>query len=660
MTDAFSKYVVLRVIPNKSAEEVAKAFMEGWTVPFGVPVTLVSDNGKEFCNHVLDNLAKLLNVRRVTTAPYHPQSNAQVEVFNKTMNGYLAKMLVQAQLSDLDWELYILPLMVSHNTAVHKATKLSPFATLLGYDPRMPLWAEGHVWQEEESAGTAGKQENFVQRHLQTQQMLREEARDNNIRYRDQYLKEHARAKDTHAMDFQPGDLVWYTWPQTNFANRKFAPKKERAKILDTNCPGNFLIKFVDRTRRTTKNTNVSFLTPRLEEEPTVSHKEAGPGWRTRRYAEQHARAEQRRHRQELNLRPQAGRGWVPQEEAPPRELPRQEQAPRAQREKNWRARHYEDLRKKKMNLDPCSLTDELAGIRLSEDDFACAMEAAEAGDLPLDCAIYPARRALLFKDEDYARLLRFLERSHNTGEMFWIFGPWGTAAQPAPPQPLLPPPSPPPLQVPAPQPVPGPSNARMTREHNRLRSTINPNPLATAMRDFNVRRTRSRSRDEERAISLPPPPVPQEPVQEEEDASDGSFGDLSFHSMPRTPSPPATRKEVPPPPLPPRTAAPQRPTRPPTVRPSLTSSSSWTSSPSPTGSSPDPYSSSQETAGPSGHPPGWPTGRPATTATTGTRTTGRPATTTTGSRTTQTTSGSSSSFSRANKNIDTSKRSKR
>ena len=106
---------------------------------FGVPRVILSDQGKEFCNDLAKAVWSSLGITHTVTSPYHPQTNAQAEVFNKTMAHYLCTAISESQKSTLDWELYLGPLMFSYNTAVHKSTLQTPFYTLFGYDPRVPL-----------------------------------------------------------------------------------------------------------------------------------------------------------------------------------------------------------------------------------------------------------------------------------------------------------------------------------------------------------------------------------------------------------------------------------------------------------------------------------------------------------------------------------------
>ena len=50
MTDAFTKYVILVAINNKEAETVTEAIFKKWICRYGVPLEIITDQGKEFCN----------------------------------------------------------------------------------------------------------------------------------------------------------------------------------------------------------------------------------------------------------------------------------------------------------------------------------------------------------------------------------------------------------------------------------------------------------------------------------------------------------------------------------------------------------------------------------------------------------------------------------
>ena len=48
---------------------------------FGLPETIVSDNGTPFTSKEFENFCKLLSINHLKSTPYHPRSNGLVERF---------------------------------------------------------------------------------------------------------------------------------------------------------------------------------------------------------------------------------------------------------------------------------------------------------------------------------------------------------------------------------------------------------------------------------------------------------------------------------------------------------------------------------------------------------------------------------------------------
>ena len=70
-------------IRNKTASEVALALFNGFICTHGVPEVLISDNGREFVNSILQNLAEMLHIKHVNILPYRPEANGLVERANR-------------------------------------------------------------------------------------------------------------------------------------------------------------------------------------------------------------------------------------------------------------------------------------------------------------------------------------------------------------------------------------------------------------------------------------------------------------------------------------------------------------------------------------------------------------------------------------------------
>jgi hypothetical protein len=70
------------------------------------------------------------------SSSYHPQSNGQIKVVNKSLEHYLRAFAADKPSLWVEW----LPLVEYwFNTNYHTSTKLSPFEALYGYSPPKPL-----------------------------------------------------------------------------------------------------------------------------------------------------------------------------------------------------------------------------------------------------------------------------------------------------------------------------------------------------------------------------------------------------------------------------------------------------------------------------------------------------------------------------------------
>jgi hypothetical protein len=126
-----TKYVKLVPLPDKEAAIVTEAIFNIWFCHFGMPLDLVTDQGKEFCAKLSDDLFKMLGTNHLMTLPHHPQCNSQAKVANKTIAKYLASFYDD---STLELALYLAPLMFCYNTSFHHSIKTSPFFLTFGME----------------------------------------------------------------------------------------------------------------------------------------------------------------------------------------------------------------------------------------------------------------------------------------------------------------------------------------------------------------------------------------------------------------------------------------------------------------------------------------------------------------------------------------------
>ena len=91
--DGWSRYVNLVPIPDKSAASVATALMDEFLSRFGMPAEIFSDQGKEFCNQVFEELKTLGKFEHQFSPAYSPAGNL-VERFHRNLTKLLTIDLV--------------------------------------------------------------------------------------------------------------------------------------------------------------------------------------------------------------------------------------------------------------------------------------------------------------------------------------------------------------------------------------------------------------------------------------------------------------------------------------------------------------------------------------------------------------------------------------
>jgi len=130
----FSKWVEISAILDKSAITVANAIFTTWICHYSCPRIIQSDNGKEYCNDLLTQLTDL-KIKHLKTSPYHPQTNASSERFNRTLLIYLR---AYSDSETLNWEEILPVAQLSFNTQIHQSTNFTPYFLIHFMDPSFP------------------------------------------------------------------------------------------------------------------------------------------------------------------------------------------------------------------------------------------------------------------------------------------------------------------------------------------------------------------------------------------------------------------------------------------------------------------------------------------------------------------------------------------
>lgn len=101
--DAFTRYPEIIALPNQKAETVARFFVKQVICRHGCPKILVTDNGTNFVSTLMKETCKLLNIDRVHTTAYHPQSNVIIERFHRSLKDMLYHLINRDQRNWNEW-----------------------------------------------------------------------------------------------------------------------------------------------------------------------------------------------------------------------------------------------------------------------------------------------------------------------------------------------------------------------------------------------------------------------------------------------------------------------------------------------------------------------------------------------------------------------------
>ena len=118
------------------ADTIVSTFINEYLPVHMCPWYILSDNGTEFKNSLMDQVLQELGIDGIFSAPYHSQSNGKPEVFHKYLRPTLKK-LCEKDLTNLDK--YLNQVLASYRITPNLVTAESPFLLVYGRDSNLPL-----------------------------------------------------------------------------------------------------------------------------------------------------------------------------------------------------------------------------------------------------------------------------------------------------------------------------------------------------------------------------------------------------------------------------------------------------------------------------------------------------------------------------------------
>lgn len=125
LIDQLSKFPIVEAIRNTSADLLID-FLQRTIATFGIPNTIISDNGPPFKSYKLRKFFNKLRIKHQRITPLWPQANSQAESFMKP----LMKAVRTAYFERANWKKQLQNFLFTYRNAPHCTTKLSPASVM--------------------------------------------------------------------------------------------------------------------------------------------------------------------------------------------------------------------------------------------------------------------------------------------------------------------------------------------------------------------------------------------------------------------------------------------------------------------------------------------------------------------------------------------------
>ena len=154
-----------------------------------------------------------LGTKLLFSTTYHPQTDGQTDVVNRTLSTLLRTMIKK---NLKEWEDCLPHVEFAYNRAVHSTTQLCPFEVVYGFRPITPLDLLPLPIQERINM-EASKRADFVRKiHEKTKEAIEKKGK---------YVANRVNKKRKEVI-FQPGDMVWVHFRKDRF------PTLRKSKLM--------------------------------------------------------------------------------------------------------------------------------------------------------------------------------------------------------------------------------------------------------------------------------------------------------------------------------------------------------------------------------------------------------------------------------------------
>jgi hypothetical protein len=180
---------------TSDATHIANLFFKEVVRLHGLPRSIVSDRDTKFIRHFWRTLWKKIGTNLMFSSAYHPQTDGQTKVVNRSLGDLLRSLVTKHHNS---WDNVLPQAEFAYNESVNRSTGKSPFEIVYGRQPRGVSELRDSKQIITKSASAEGFPEAMKELHSRVKERLLESN------------QEYKRREDQHRrqLQFEVGDLV--------------------------------------------------------------------------------------------------------------------------------------------------------------------------------------------------------------------------------------------------------------------------------------------------------------------------------------------------------------------------------------------------------------------------------------------------------------------
>ena len=238
--DYFTKWVEAEPLGSITQEQVIKFIWKNLICRFGLPRSIVTDNGTQFTGGLTEDFLSKYHIQHKLSSVSHPQTNGQAEVTNRTIIQSIKTRLLQ---TGKRWVDELPSVLWAYRTTRRIPTGETPFALTYGAEALIPIEvleesARVHLYNEESNSEVLAAEKDLLEETREASAIRNAYYKQVISRYHNKQVKERL---------FQVGDLILRKVESTGKHVKKLAPNWEGPfRIRQIVCPGTYRLDELD------------------------------------------------------------------------------------------------------------------------------------------------------------------------------------------------------------------------------------------------------------------------------------------------------------------------------------------------------------------------------------------------------------------------------